>query len=104
MFLKHRIMRKLDFGSYTSLDEVISWFPRTSQERVGSSIDTLGKLGFIKPSSDCISITLSSLSALQDFNTYCAKQFFEYAVGASAIVVALESLLNIVQTIPALFR
>lgn len=99
MFCKRRIMRKLTFGEYTSIEEILSWFPQPFQEKAGNAIDLLGKLGFIEPSEDLKSVSLRTLSSFQDYKAYCAKQFFEYAVGISAAIVAIESLLNIIGTV-----
>lgn len=99
--MKYKIMKRLEFGEYTSLETVVSWFPEGSIESVLKSIDTLGKLGFIEPSADLNGISLRTLSSLQDFLEYQRKKFFEYAVGISAIIIAIESLINMWQ---ALFR
>ena len=97
--MKYRIMRKLEFGKYTPLETVAGWFPGKSIESVGKSIDLLGKLGFIEASDDLNSISLRTLSSLQDFLEYQRKKFFEYAVGVSAIIIAIESSINIFRTL-----
>lgn len=97
--MKYRIMRKLEFGKYTSLETVAGWFPGKSIESVGRSIDLLGKLGFIEASDDLNGISLRTLSSLQDFLEYQRKKFFEYAVGVSAIIIAIESSINIFRTL-----
>ncbi len=97
--MKYRIMRKLEFGKYTSLETVAGWFPGKSIESVGKSIDLLGKLGFIEASDDLDGISLRTLSSLQDFLEYHRKKFFEYAVGVSAIIIAIESSINIFRTL-----
>lgn len=95
--MKYKIMRKLEFGKYTSLETVVEWFPGKSIKSVGMSIDLLGKLGFIEASDDLNGISLRTISSFQDFLEYQRKKFFEYSVGVSAIIIAIESSINIFQ-------
>lgn len=99
MFLKYRIMRKLEFGEFVSIEEYRSWFPNTNSDKVDNAVDILGNLGFIVHNEDCTGISLRTFSSLHNFLFYQRKVFFDYAVGISAIVIAIEALINIWQAL-----
>lgn len=99
MFLKYRIMKKLEFGEYTSLEKIHKWFPSIDPNKVDDNVDMLGKLGFIEHDEECTAVMLRTLSSLQDFLVYQRKIFFEYAVGISAVFIAIEAILSSVQIV-----
>ena len=93
MFFKHRIMRKLQFDEPVTIEEICEWFPHADEHAIFNAIDSLGNLGFIKATEDLSAISLRKYSSLSEFLTYQSRQFFDYAVGISAIVVALSQVL-----------
>lgn len=104
MFLKYRIMKKLEFGKFTLIETILSWFPDKKAPRVGKAIDMLGKLGFIEHNNECTAVSPRTLSSFQDFLAYQRKIIFEYTVGISAVFIAIEAILSSIQILLNLFQ
>ena len=99
MFIKFRIMRMVDFGEFTSLDEIYKTFPKTKQERISKAIDILGRKGFVVPNDECTGISYRTLSSFYEYTVSIRKAFFEIAVSLSTIAAALISLAELLLTI-----
>ena len=104
MFFKYRIMKKLEFGEFTLIETILSWFPVRKALQVGKAIDMLGKLGFIEHNNECTTVRPKTLSSFQDFLIYQRKIFFEYTVGVSAVFIAIEAILSSIQILLNLFQ
>ena len=99
MFIKFRIMRMVDFGEFTSLDEIYKAFHKTKHERISNAIDILGRKGFIVSNDECTGISYKTLSSFYEYTENIRKAFFEIAVSLSTIAAALISLANLLITI-----
>lgn len=99
MFIKFRIMRIVDFGEFTPLDEIYKAFPKTKHKRISNAIDILGRKGFIVSNDECTGVSYRTLSSFYEYTASIRKAFFEIAVSMSTIAAALISLAELLITI-----
>ena len=88
MFFKYRIMKKLEFGKYVSVETVCGWFPERLGKKIGIHLIELVGAGFLdRDSKDDVS--LKRFSSLHEYKVSLGKQLFQITVSVSAIIVAV---------------
>ena len=96
MFMNYRILKKLEFGNYVSVETACNFFPNTSLDKVGRSIVMLVGMGFIDYDPDC-NVSLKRITSLYEYKNYVGRKFFEFTVSISAIVMAIANVIAVLK-------
>lgn len=96
MFLKYRIMKKLQFGEWLSLEEIHKLFPSASPENFGTAVDWLGCEGFLECNSEG-KIGPKVFTSFYRYKVTLRKAFLELCVSIAAIIVGITSILELFQ-------
>lgn len=96
MFLKYRIMKKLEYGEWLSLEETHELFPDASFEEIGIAVDWLGCEGFLECNSDG-KISPKVFTSFYRYKITLRKAFLEFCVSIAAIIVGITSILELFQ-------
>ena len=94
MFLKYRILKKLEFGKYISIEKACSMF-NSNVMAVGRAIVMLVGMGFIDRDSND-NISLKRITSLHEYRNYIARRFLEISVSISAIIVAACNVIELI--------
>ncbi len=94
MFLKYRIMKRLEFDKYVSVEQVCNMFSNDTMS-VGKAIVMLVGMGFVDRDSND-NISLKRITSLHEYHNYFMRRFLEISVSISAIVVAICNVIELI--------
>lgn len=93
MFLRYRIMKSLKCDSRISIEALHNKLKIHNPEAFAACLYSLSRDGFISINDKGVS--LLEFSSFRDYKHHVSKTVFDYSVSASAIVVAITSILQL---------
>ena len=96
MFLKYKILSKLEFGEYADIETLHNQFPNVSVDKFGREIIMLIGMGLIGYN-EKHDVSLKRITSVYEYRIHIRKTLFGIIVSVSTIASAIFSFLALLK-------